>query len=227
MGGCGWRWNMMELNGTDFGSSTMFQRYDMVWYATCVFLFWYIFGNTRKYVEIDRLWLMDFDRDGHVTFARELWQPDRVNFGHFYGVDFGKFWPANSHKFPWFAGKSPHLFAGRACLGNHLRASSSSQLFLRDLKLRNYQHPHNWLMDIHDIRDIHVYSCIFMWFLCRKTMFDGKKLLAFLSDFHQTTRTPSRWWSFWTRTTTRTTASATLTPLGTECHGMTGQFANL
>lgn len=178
MGGCGWRWNMMELNGTDFGSSTMFQRYDMVWYATCVFLFWYIFGNTRKYVEIDRLWLMDFDRDGHVTFARELWQPDRVNFGHFYGVDFGKFWPANSHKFPWFAGKSPHLFAGRACLGNHLRASSSSQLFLRDLKLRNYQHPHNWLMDIHDIRDIHVYSCDFFagkpclmgkscWLFCR------------------------------------------------------------
>jgi len=121
---------------------------------------------------------MDFDRDGHVTFARELWQPDRVNFGHFYGVDFGKFWPANSHKFPWFAGKSPHLFAGRACLGNHLRASSSSQLFLRDLKLRNYQHPHNWLMDIHDIRDIHVYSCDFFagkpclmgkscWLFCR------------------------------------------------------------
>ena len=51
---------------------------------------------------------MDFDRDGHVTFARELWQPDRVNFGHFYGVDFGKFWPANSHKFPWFAGNKTY-----------------------------------------------------------------------------------------------------------------------
>lgn len=56
------RWNMMELN------FRFWKFHDvpgiwcgMIWYGYDIcyprFLLWYIFGSTRKYVEIDRLWL--------------------------------------------------------------------------------------------------------------------------------------------------------------------------
>ena len=69
----------------------------MMWYDMLpVFLCFDTFLETRANMLKSIGYGLDFDRDGHVTFARELWQPDRVNspnFGNFYGVDFGKFWP--------------------------------------------------------------------------------------------------------------------------------------
>ena len=91
--GTWWNWT------SDFGSSTMFQGYDVVWYATCVFCF-DTFLETRANMLKSIGYGLDFDRDGHVTFARELWQPDRVNFSQFWPILWRRLWQTLACKFP-------------------------------------------------------------------------------------------------------------------------------
>lgn len=65
----------------------------MMWYDMLpVFLCFDTFLETRANMLKSIGYGLDFDRDGHVTFARELWQPDRVNFSQFWQFLWRRLW---------------------------------------------------------------------------------------------------------------------------------------